>query len=252
MNLRSIIALSVLAGTLSCNSAKFQTSSIEGKRLPINTEITADTSIENYIKPYANHIEKVLDSVLAYNPSNLVKSDGDLNTPIGNMMADLVMEQANPVFNSRTGNNIDMVLLNFGGIRSSIAKGNITTRTAYSAMPFENEIVIAELSPEKMKELLHYLEVAKTAHPVSGVQIRVDKDFKVIDAKIQDKPLDANKNYFVATSDYLQQGGDNMNFFKDPVNLYRTDYKIRNAIIDYFIKVDTIKTVKDNRYIQIK
>lgn len=252
MNLRSIVALAVLAGTISCNSAKFHTSTIEGNRLAINNEIAADTSIENYIKPYANHIEKVLDSALAYNPTNLVKNDGALNTPIGNMMADLVMEQANPIFKSRTGNTIDMVLLNFGGIRSSIAKGNITTRTAYSAMPFENEIVIAELSPERMKELLQYLEVAKTAHPVSGVQIRVDKDFKVIDAKIQDKPLDAQKNYFVATSDYLQQGGDNMNFFKDPVHLYRTDYKIRNAIIDYFIKVDTIKTVKDNRYIQIK
>ena len=45
----------------------------------------------------------MLDSALAYNPTNLVKNNGALNTPIGNMMADLVLEQANPIFKSRTG-----------------------------------------------------------------------------------------------------------------------------------------------------
>ena len=92
----------------------------------------------------------------------MVKSDGDLNTAIGNLMADVVMEQAGPVFKSRTGNEIDMVLLNHGGIRSGLNKGNISTRSAYALMPFENEIVVAELSGEKIKEMLTYLERAKT------------------------------------------------------------------------------------------
>ena len=117
-------------------------------------------------------------------------------------------------------------------------------------MPFENEIVVAELSGEKIKEMLTYLERAKTAHPVSGIQIEMDQDYKVTSAKIKGEEIDEDKTYFVATSDYLQKGGDNMSFFKNPIELYKVDYKLRNAIIDYFKKVDTLKVDKDNRFIR--
>jgi 5'-nucleotidase len=98
--------------------------------------------------------------------------------------------------------------------------------------------------------MLTYLERAKTAHPVSGIQIEMDQDYKVTSAKINGEDIDEDKTYFVATSDYLQQGGDNMNFFKDPIQLYKVDYKLRNAIIDYFKKVDTVRVEKDNRFIR--
>ena len=82
-----------------------------------------------------------IDSVISYAPETYSKKDGNLNTAIGNLMADAVFSEANPVFNKRTGQNIDFVILNHGGIRSMIPKGNITTRTAYNVMPFENSVV---------------------------------------------------------------------------------------------------------------
>ena len=246
-----LLILSSLACKTNLNTSPTLTA-IKGERIPIDNTIVADTSIENYIKPYSLHLNNTLDSVLAYNPSSLSKKDGKLNTALGNMMADLVMEQANPVFNSRTGKNIDLVLLNYGGIRSGIGKGGVTTRTAFKLMPFENEIVVAEISGKKINEMINYLEKAKTAHPVSGIQIKVDKDYKTLSALIDGKPVKPENTYFVATSDYLQQGGDNMVFLKNPINLYKIDYKLRNAIIDHFKKVDTIRTSIDNRYIQIQ
>lgn len=235
---------------LSCKGNPLDTSKIEGKRIPIDQNIKSDREIEEYIAPFKEHLNKTLDSTLAYNPYDMVKTDGDLNTAVGNLMADIVMEQTNPVFKSRTGNEIDMVLLNHGGIRASLNKGDVSTRNAYALMPFENEIVVAELTGEKIFEMLTYLKRAKTAHPVSGIQIEMDRDYNVISAKISGENIDKNKTYFVATSDYLQLGGDNMNFFKDPISLYKVDYKIRNAIIDHFTKVDTLKARKDNRFIR--
>ena len=67
--------------------------------------------------------------------------------------------------------------------------------------------------------------------------------------KINEKPTDENRTYLVLTSDYLQNGGDNMVFFKNPVNVYKLDYKVRNAIIDYFNEKDTIKATLDGRFI---
>ena len=68
------------------------------------------------------------------------------------------------------------------------------------------------------------------------------------DVTINNIPFDEAKNYFVLTSDYLQEGGDKMNFFKKPVSLHKTGYKIRTALIDHFKKTDSITPNLDNRF----
>ncbi|MDN3595150.1 5'-nucleotidase C-terminal domain-containing protein [Zunongwangia endophytica] len=223
---------------------------VDGREIPIDSTVSADQEIENFIAPFKKHLNETLDNPLAYNPSVLSKGEKGMNTGIGNLMADIVIEQSNPVFENRTGNSIDFILLNYGGIRAELNKGDITTRDAYNMMPFENQIVIAELSGKKVKELLSYLENGKSAHPVSGIKIKMDKDYHITEASVNGKPINEAQNYFVATSDYLQQGGDSMNFFKDPINLYNIDYKLRNAIIDYFEKIDTIAAKQDDRFIK--
>lgn len=252
MDGKHLYFLFIICTVLSCNNnGNYSLSEITGERIPIDETIEADTAIANFVAPYSTHINNTLDSIVAFNPSDLNKNDGELNTALGNLMADIVMEQANPVFKNRTGNDIDIVLLNHGGIRSSIDPGPVSARTAYRLMPFENEIVVAELTGDKIKEMLNYLEGNRTAHPVGGINIEMDEDYKIVKATVKGLPIDESQNYFVATSDYLQQGGDSMNFFKDPENLYLIDYKIRNAIIDYFNKIDTIEVSRDNRYIRI-
>ena len=250
--LRQAAIILSLVALVSCNNKGHRKVEVTGGRIPVDQEIEEDTSIANFIQPYKQHLNETLDSTLAYNPAYLSKTEGTLNTAIGNLMADIVMEQANPVFEKRTGDSIDMVLLNHGGIRSTLNQGNISARSAYALMPFENEIVVTELSGSKIKEMLRYLKDAGTPHPVSGIKIQVDSDYKVTRAQIDGKEIDSTRNYFVATSDYLQQGGDNMNFFKDPISLYNLDYKLRNAIIDYFAKVDTLDAKIDDRFILVE
>ena len=72
-------------------------------------------------------------------------------------------------------------------------------------------------------------------------------DKKILSAKINGKDFDENKTYFVLTSDYLQNGGNHMNFFKDPVGLVNLNYKIRTAIIDELDAIDTIYAKEDGR-----
>jgi len=43
-----------------------------------------------------------------------------------------------------------------------------------------------------------------------------------------------------------------MGFFKNRTSITNLDYLVRNAIIDYFKKVDTITATVDNRFIQLK
>lgn len=236
----------------SCKQEKYNLTKIEGLRIEINDSIAINTEIETYIKPYRDNIQKDLDSVLAYSVATYTKTDGELNTAIGNFMADVIYDEANPIFKSRTGHDIDMVLLNHGGIRSILSKGNITKRTAFELMPFENSIVVVALKREQIDSLILYLSKAKRAHPLSKLKLTLDKDFKIIEAKIKGNKIDNNKTYYVATNDYLYNGGDNMNFFKTNDSLYVLNYKVRNALIDNFIKNDTIRPVIDDRFTQIK
>lgn len=251
MNNRYFLGIIALMLLLSCKQEHYLTR-IEGKRIEINDSLTGKQDIEDFIKPYREHVNNDLDSVLAYAVDTYTKNDGELNTAIGNFMADAVKEMSNPVFKARTGNDIDIVLLNHGGIRSILSKGNITTRTAFQIMPFENSVVVTGLKGTSVKDMITYLQKAKRAHPISGMSITLNDNFELVDAKINGETIDDNKTYYVATNDYLYNGGDNMSFFKQGDSLYILNYKIRNVLIDYFKKVDTLNLSADDRFIKTK
>lgn len=251
MNFKNLFLVLGLLFSISCKTPT-DVFKIEGKNININDSLPSVASIENYIKPFRENINKDLDSILAYSVDTYSKSDGHLNTAIGNLMADIIYEEADPIFFKRTGEHIDFVLINHGGIRSIISKGPISKRTAFELMPFENSIVVSKLPGIHVKELLDYLSRAKRAHPISKLKIVLDKDGNVIENLVNQIPIDFNKTYYIATNDYLINGGDGMDFFKGSEEVFVLDYKIRNSLIDYFIKTDTINPVADDRFIQLK
>ncbi len=233
----------------SCKEDTYNTSRVDAELVPIDRSIKEDSSITAFIAPYKASVDKEMDSVLAYAPTSISKNDTRYNTALGNMMADAVFEMANPVFKARAGYPFNAVILNHGGIRAPLNKGNVTTGSAYELMPFENEVVVVELSGFQMKELFQYLAKGK-AHPISNLQVILNEDGSLKKGTIQGHEIIDNETYFVATSDYLQKGGDNMTFLSKPVSLLTLDYKIRNVLIDYFKKYDTIAPMRDDRFIK--
>jgi 2',3'-cyclic-nucleotide 2'-phosphodiesterase (5'-nucleotidase family) len=124
-------------------------------------------------------------------------------------------------------------------------------------MPFENEVVVTKLIGKDIYELIDYLRIVKRAHPISGIKLGLDKNYELINAKINNNNnnnnnIDINKYYYVATSDFLLNGGDKMDFFNKSLENTFLNYKIRDLLIDYFIKIDTLKPKIDNRFIRTK
>lgn len=244
-------ALPIGSGILfSCNAKKSHVTKIEGKEIGVTDTYGELAEIEDYIKPYRDNIEKDLSTVLAYSPETLDKSKGQWQTSIGNMMADAALDFGNRVFTKREGKKIDICLLNFGGIRSIIPKGNVTTRTAFEVMPFENSLIVAELNGAQIIEMVEYIISEKKAHPVSGLKFTIGADNRPKNISIGGLPLNTGRNYYVVTSDYLINGGDNMAFFKKSTANHDLDYKLRNVLIDYFKEVDTIRVANDIRITQ--
>lgn len=232
---------------VSCSSKNYNLTKIEGKQLPVSEKQAETPEIENFIKPYREHINKDLDSILAYCPETLDKSKGKWQTTIGNLMADVCVQRGNLVFKVREKKSIDLCLLNHGGIRAVLPKGNVTSRTAFEIMPFENSLVVMALKGEQILEIASYIIKAQKAQPLSGMTFTIAKDKTAKNILIQGKPIDLNKIYYVVTNDYLANGGDSMVFFAKSVQKFDLNYKIRNVFIDYFKEVDTIPVPRDIR-----
>lgn len=247
---RYFVILLTFISLFSCKTNEFYNYKVEGKKISITNEKGVNKEIETYVAPYRANITKELDSVLAYCPETLDKSKGKWQTSISNLLAAIVVEFGNPLFEKRHHKSVDFCLLNSGGIRSIIPEGNVTSRTAFEVMPFENSLFVVGLKGSKIKEMGIYLMADKKAHPMHGIRFFVDKnDLTVKRIEINGKPLDDERIYYIATSDYLSNGGDNMNFFKESVEKYDMDYKLRNMLIDYFKKVDILPILKDEKII---
>lgn len=231
--------------------AQFGITKIEGKQINVNENAATVEKYETLIAPYRARIDKDLNTVLAYSPETFDKSKGQWQTPIGDLLANITLAKTNFVFRKREGKDIDICILNHGGIRAILPKGDVTTRTAFEIMPFENTTVVVALKGEQIVEFTNYFVKEKKPHPLAGITFTIDASNNVKDIKIKNQPLVLDKTYYVVTSDYLSNGGDNMTFFQKGT-VYDLDYKLRNVLIDYFKDVDTIPVTQEIKITQEK
>ncbi|AKQ67659.1 5'-nucleotidase [Myxococcus hansupus] len=99
----------------------------------------------------------------------------------------------------------DAAVLNSGGIRGDLPAGAVTRGSIYSVMPFENTLLVVKLKGSDLAKQLANPNALIAGFTPSG------KD-KFKDAK--GKALDPNKEYTVATVEYLYFGGDGFEFEK--------------------------------------
>ena len=205
-----------------------------------------DSTLTDIINVYKDSIDLKLDNVIGFSRGLYTKDDYSkikFNSSLGNLIADIIYKQADSVFYKSFGNNIDFVLQNHGGIRSSLLEGEIKLTDAYKILPFENEIVVLEISKEVFDEMILFLSNEKFPHPISGFTIMNNKGEIDIEKSLNDK-------FFLATNDYLLSGGDNMFFLEKNSNVYHLGYPLRDAFIDYIINQEKIESKVDNRFIR--
>lgn len=244
--LKHFVLLLTFASLISCAEKKYYVTKIEGKEIAITNQNSEVAEIENFIKPYRDNIDKDLSLVLANAPETIDKS-GEWQTPMGNFLSDITFDKSNAVFQLREKKSIDICLLNHGGIRTIIPKGDVTARNAFEIMPFENSAIVVGLKSGQIIEMVYYIITEKKPHPLKGLTFTIGKDNQPKDILVNGKELEIEKIYYVVTSDYLVNGGDNMTFFKESVQKFDLDYKLRNIIIDYFKEHKIITANKDIR-----
>lgn len=136
-------------------------------------------------------------------------------TNLANLVADSMREAG----------NADLTLMNGGGIRESIPKGDISLYKIGKVLPFSNSLVTIELKGDTIYKAV---ERGLRVYPsdsngpflqVSGIHYTFDASKnageRLVSITKDGQPLDRNKYYNVATNDYLYNGGDDYKELKN-------------------------------------
>ncbi len=125
--------------------------------------------------------------------------------------------------------NSDIAFYNTGGIRDTIKKGNITYGQIFNVLPFENMLITVKMKGKDIIELLNKMNTKKTP-----LKFNSSLEFKDNKWLLNNQEIQEDKDYKVATIDFLYYGGDGYTEFKKYPVFENYGY-IRDIIV-YYIK----------------
>jgi 2',3'-cyclic-nucleotide 2'-phosphodiesterase (5'-nucleotidase family) len=176
-----------------------------------------DRTVSAIVEKYRDMVGKVLDERIGTAEVDL---DGDgarrKETNLGDFIADIMRKAA----------GADAAIINGGGIRTSINKGEIKVKDVYSVLPFDNYIVAVKLTGVQIRQALEHgvsaVERGEGRFPqVSGLTFTfmpsARAGSRVAQILIGGRPLEPHREYRVATNDFLAAGGDGYKAFGDAV-----------------------------------
>lgn len=232
MNFKKTLLFSIIiAFALSaCNTNKWIITEKKSSSIAIDesTDKIADKTYLQFLAPIKKDLDSQLNQVIGYAPEALNVKRPESSLP--NLCADIFRETAS----NYTGEDIEIGIVNYGGLRTDIPEGDITKQKIFELMPFENELVIVWISGDKLYDLCRFF-ASVNGEGISGIKMGISQG-KAIDIEINGKALDSNKLYSIATNDYLAGGNDGMVQLKMSDKKIETGQKIRDILIDYIIR----------------
>lgn len=243
MKLKNNLYFIALLVLFSCRTSLSLQKVVPEKNTKIDQNIAEKKAIVDVVMPYKKELDTKMNTPISYTETELSKA-GD-NGKLGILLSDFTLAGAKEWAKDNGNYIVDAAVINSGGLRNNISAGNILLKNIYEVMPFENELVLVKMKYENMLELFDYYVKYQKNNPVSGLYIEVENN-QLKKALINGNELDKNKTYYIATSDFLAYGGDDMKFFNKG-EIIPTGIKLRDLYIDFFKKNPVIKVNQETR-----
>lgn len=232
-----------------------------------------DKDIENEINKFNLEQKELLNQVITTSNFELsISADGvrvvrTRETTVGNLVADAF----------RVSANTDIAIINGGGVRDSLPKGNVTYGDIRRLMPFQNTVCSVKATGQEIADALEFGYRAVQSEykngdqavgeiggflQISGLKCKVDtsvqstvkvdengafqgvegarrvSQIEVLQADGTYAPLEMGKVYTVASYTFLlAKNGDGYNMFSD------NEFIIAEGVIDNLVLIDYIKSM---------
>ncbi len=177
-----------------------------------------DAEISSLITNIKDNQQDILNEVVGSTPIKLEGSRELVrrgHTNLGRLITSAMLNE--------TG--ADIAITNGGGIRDSIEAGDITKDSVIKVLPFGNYIITKKVKGIDIVAALEHgmVEGAGSFTHFAGITVETKKEtdddgvtrHKVISIKINGEDLDLNKEYILATNDFMAVGGDGYTMLSD-------------------------------------
>lgn len=207
-----------------------------GKLIPVDQSVVKYPAVDTVVSVFVDRVNTSLQEVVGYTDVDL---NGDRKfvrtqeTNMGNLVTDVMLANC----------DADVVLTNGGGIRASISAGDVTVGDIFTVLPFDNTLVVVELTGEQIVAavehgLRKYPESNGGFLHVAGMNIVFDPaqpaGSRVVEIIVQGQPLNLTQAYLVATNDFVAAGGDGYSMIKEGKIVFQSGLYLRDLTVDYF------------------
>ncbi|MFK5985434.1 MAG: 5'-nucleotidase C-terminal domain-containing protein [Pseudomonadota bacterium] len=221
--------------------------------------LVPSSEISQYLKSYSLQLNSEKDKILAKTTILLDAKARQLRSAESNF-ASLVADAIKQYYKT------DLALINGGAIRSDKiypANSTLTNHDVLAALPFANRAVVVQLTGKKLLEILEHgvsaiEEYAGRFPQIAGFSFEFSKlkapGQRVTKVIINNNKLDLQKNYSIATADYLYAGGDGYQQFKQSKVVVDSEQGllISTIVADYLSNLEVVKSIKTDRIIELE
>ncbi|CAM2818664.1 bifunctional UDP-sugar hydrolase/5'-nucleotidase UshA [Vibrio mytili] len=201
----------------------------ESQRVLVQDEIAQDEAMLSFLRPYQEKGQGQLNVKIAESNGKL---EGDRNvvrfqqTNLGRLIATAHMQRA----------KADFAIMNSGGVRDSIAPGDITYKDVLTVQPFGNMVTYVDMTGQ---EVLDYLNVVATK-PVdsgayaqfAGISMSIENG-QVTNVFIGEKQLNLDDQYRFTVPSYNAAGGDGYPKIDDHPGYVNTGFTDAEVLKEY-------------------
>ncbi len=165
--------------------------------------------LDELIVPYRQSLDERMNSVIGEAKVRLYKERPE--SPLGNWMADAIQNQVNKL----DVNPVDVSIQNYGGIRiPEISEGDITVGKIFELMPFDNMLVILEMSGLMTQRFFDHM-AADGGWPISSGANFVLLEGRAQQLTIGGETIQNDRTYRIALPDYIANGGGDCDFLRE-------------------------------------
>ena len=215
----------------SCRS-HYEVAGIQRSRIVMDARYDAhpDAQAAEFLKPYKHVVDSVMGPVVGESARYMtaVRPEGTLS----NLLSDIMVWAAKDY-----NETVDFGVYNMGGVRADLPKGKITYGDVLDIAPFENKIAFASLRGDALLELFEQMASVGGEGVSRAVRMVITKDGQLVSVTVNGEPIDPEREYRLATIDYLLGGTDKLEAFKKAFNVNapkETSNNSRFIIMNYF------------------
>ncbi|MCB9080194.1 MAG: bifunctional metallophosphatase/5'-nucleotidase [Lewinellaceae bacterium] len=231
--------------TLSLDKSTGTKKMLTGQLIPVmSDQLTPDPQVTALIEKYRT-ASPAMTQVLGQVDKTAFRKYYREST-LGNLLADLLLEAAQS----------DIAVINPGSLRADLNAGAVTVEDLVNIYPFIDKFQVKEISGQALHDLLEYsYEKNYGVAQLAGITTRFDSrrpaGKRLISATIQGKPLDLKRQYTIAASNFLANGGDGYSMLKAGRLISESEGRMIEALITVFRWQATIQVPALGRQVDI-